>query len=142
MLLKSLRIQNRGNTSFLVLAAVTVFAVLFIFIFDLCRIFIAREVTKNASDAASLAAAQDLLFLSDQDCVSAADKATAINNCRLIECRSDYDEVTVTVEKKLNFILLSRLIPGYSSIRSTSKAKVVYPWDEHYGYCKSYEFSY
>jgi hypothetical protein len=142
MLLKSLKIKNKGNTSFIVLAAVIVFSVLFMLIFDLCRIFIAREVTKNASDAASLAAAQDLLFLGDRDCIKAAEEVTTIKNCRLIECRCGYDEVIVTVEKEFDFILLDKLLPGDSSIKATSKAEVVYPWDENYGYCKSYKFSY
>lgn len=142
MLLNSLRIKNKGNTSFIVLAAVVVLSVLFILIFDLCRIFIAREVTKNASDAASLAAAQDLLFLSDQSCVTAAQKVSTKNNCRLVECRYSYNEVIVTVEKRFEFILLDRLLPGNNYIKATSKAEVVYPWDDHYGYCKSHKFSY
>ncbi len=142
MLLNSLRIQNRGNVSLLTLVILSVFAVLFMFIFDLCRIFIAREVTKKASDAASLAVAQDLLFFENQDYSRAAKKVAAINNCILIECSCGYDEVTVTVEKKLDFILIDKLMPGYSRVKSTSKAKVIYPWEEQFDYCKSYKFSY
>jgi secretion/DNA translocation related TadE-like protein len=142
MLLKSLKIKNKGNASFIILAAVVMFSVLFVFIFDLCQIFIAREVTKNASDAASLAAAQNLLFLIDRDCIKEAEKVTTVNNCRLIECRYEYDEVIVTVEKELDFLLLDKLLPGNSSIKATSKAEVIYPWDEYYGYCKSYKFGY
>jgi secretion/DNA translocation related TadE-like protein len=142
MPLKNLKNKNRGNASSIVLAAVMVLSVLFILIFDLCRIFIAREVTKNASDAASLAAVQDLLFLSSQDCIKAAEKVSAKNDCRLIECRCGYDEVIVTVEKRFDFILLDRLLPGNNYIKATSKAEVVYPWDDNYGYCKSHKFSY
>jgi secretion/DNA translocation related TadE-like protein len=142
MLLKSLKIKNKGNTSFIVLSTVVALSVLFILIFDLCRIFIAREVTKNASDAASLAAAQDLLFLSDRDCVKAAEKVSTKNNCRLVECRCSYNEVMVTVEKRFDFILLDRLLPVNNHIEATSKAEVIYPWDDHYGYCKSYKFRY
>lgn len=142
MLLNNLRIQNRGNVSLLALAAVSVFAVLFMFIFDFCQIFIAREVTKNASDAASLSVAQDLLFFENHDCSRAAEKVAAASNCMLVECRCDYDEVTITVEKKLNFILIGKLIPGHSEIKSSSKAKVIYPWEEQFDYCGSYEFIY
>jgi uncharacterized membrane protein len=142
MLLNELKIQNKGNVSLLILVAVSVFAVIFMFIFDFCRVFIAREVLKNASDAASLASAQDLLFFENQDYSRTAEKVTAINNCKLIECRYDYDEVTVTVEKKLDFILIGKLMPGCSTIRSSSKAKVIYPWEEQFDYCRSYEFSY
>jgi secretion/DNA translocation related TadE-like protein len=142
MLLNNLRIQNRGNVSLLALVAVTVFAVLFMFIFDFCQIFIAREATKNASDAASLAVAQDLLFFENHDCSGAAEKVAASNNCVLVECICDYDEVTTTVEKKLDFILIGKLIPGHSEIRSSSKVKVIYPWEEQFNHCRSYEFIY
>ncbi len=68
MLLENLKAKNKGNISFLTLAVVVIFTVLFLLIFDLCRIFIAREETKNASDAASLAVAQNLLFFENLNC--------------------------------------------------------------------------
>ncbi len=142
MLLKNLKIQNGGNISILILTAVLVFAVLFLLMFDLCNIFIAREVTKNASDAASLAVAQNILFLENLNLNEIAGKTAGMSGCILVECKCDYDEVLVTVEKELDFILIGRLMPGYGRVRSTSKARVIYPWEEQFDYCRSYRFSY
>src|SRR4030043_1370219 len=125
MLLKNLKTQKRGNISFLTLTAVIIFAVLFLLIFDLCQVFIAREETKKASDAASLAVAQNLLFFENLDCNKMAEEGTQRNNCTLVECRHDYDEVQVTVERKLGFILVDKLI-SKCSVKSTSRAKVIY----------------
>jgi secretion/DNA translocation related TadE-like protein len=142
MLLKNLKTQKRGNISFLTLTAVIIFAVLFLLIFDLCQVFIAREETKKASDAASLAVAQNLLFFENLDCNKMAEEVTQRNNCTLVECRHDYDEVQVTVERKLDFILVDKFISKYSSVKSTSRAKVIYPWDGQFDYCDTYEFVY
>lgn len=142
MLLKNLKTQKRGNISFLTLTAVIIFAVLFLLIFDLCQVFIAREETKKASDAASLAVAQNLLFFENLDCNKMAQEVIQRNNCTLIECRYDYDEIQVTVEKKLDFILLDKFILKYASVKSTSRAKVIYPWDGQFDYCDTYEFVY
>jgi len=142
MLLKNLKTQNNGNISFLTLSVVIIFAVLFLLIFDLCQIFIARESTKNAADSASLAIAQNLLFFENLSCKTIADKIVSKNNCKLVGCKYNYDEVVVTVEKELNFILIDRLIPKYSKVRSTSKAKVIYPWDNKFSYCSTYKFGY
>src|SRR3972149_3171082 len=140
MLLKNLKAQNRGNISFLTLAVVIVFSVLFLLIFDLCQVFIAREETKNASDAVSLAVAQNLLFFENSDCNKIAEETAQKNNCILIEYSYDYDEVMVTVERKLDFILIDKFISKDCSVRSTSKTKVIYPWDDQFGYCETYEF--
>ena len=142
MLLKNLKAQNKGNISFLALAVVAIFTVLFLLIFDLCQIFIAREETKNASDAASLAVAQNLLFFENPDCNKIVEEVVRKNNCVLVECRYGYDEVLVPVERKLDFILVDKFIPKYCSVRSTSKAKVVYPWDGQFNYCSTYKFGY
>ncbi len=142
MLLKDLNTQNRGNISFLAMAAVIVFSVLLLLIFDLCHIFIAREETKNASDAISLAVAQNMLFFEDSDCNMIAEEMARKNNCILIEYSYDYDDVIVTVEKTFDFVLIDKFITKSSSIRSTSKTKVIYPWDDRFGYCKTYKFGY
>lgn len=142
MLLKDLKTQNKGNISFLAMAAVIVFSILFLLIFDLCHIFIAREETKNASDAVSLAVAQNLLFFEDQDCSMIAEEMARKNNCILIEYSYDYDDVIVTVEKTFDFIFIDKFIANSGSIRSTSKTKVIYPWDDRFGYCKTYKFGY
>jgi uncharacterized membrane protein len=142
MLLENLKAQNKGNISFLTLAVVITFSALFLLVFDLCQVFIAREETKNASDAASLAVAQNLLFFENLDCNKIAEEAAQRNGCILVECTNNYDEVMVTVERKLNFILIDKFIFKNCSVRSTSKAKVIYPWDEQFDYCDTYEFNY
>lgn len=142
MLLKNLKVQNKGNISFLTLAVVIIFSVLFLLIFDLCQIFIAREETKNASDAASLAVAQNLLFFENLDCNKIAEEVAQRNSCILVGCVDNYDEVMVTVERKLKFILIGKFILRNCSVRSTSKAEVIYPWDDKFGYCDTYKFSY
>ena len=142
MLLKELNTQNRGSISFFVLAVVIIFSILFLFIFDLCQIFVAREETKNAADAVSLAVAQNLLFFEDSYCNMIAEELARKNNCVLVEYSYDYDNVIVTVEKTPDFVLIDKFMTKNSSIRSTSKTNVIYPWDDRFGYCKTYEFGY
>jgi hypothetical protein len=142
MLLKKLKIHSNGNISLPALAGVIIFSILFMVIFDICRIFIAREETKNASDAASLAVVQNLLFFEEQDCSRIAGEIIRSNNCKLIECICDYDAVTVTVEKDIRFILVNKFTGRCARVKSTSRAKVVYPWDERFDYCNSCEFSF
>ena len=142
MLLKELNTQNRGSISFFVLAVVIIFSILFLLIFDLCQIFVAREETKNTADAVSLAVAQNLLFFEDSYCNMIAEELARKNNCVLVEYSYDYDNVIVTVEKTPDFVLIDKFITKNSSIRSTSKTSVIYPWDDRFGYCKTYEFGY
>lgn len=142
MLLKRLKTNNNGNISLPVLAAVIIFSILFMVIFDICRIFTAREETKNASDSASLAVVQNLLFFEERDCSRIAGEVARSSNCTLIECIYDYDDVTVTVEKDIRFILINRFTGHCARVKSTSRAKVIYPWDERFNYCNSYEFSF
>lgn len=134
--------NNSGNVALLVLVMVTVLSILFLAILDICQIFKVREETKNASDAASLAVAQNLLFFEKPDCIRVAEEVSLLNNCVLVECICSYDEVTVTVKKDVEFFLIDKFIEGYSMIESTSKTKVVYPWDEKFNYCNSYRFSF
>ena len=142
MLLKELNTQNRGSISFFVLAVVIIFSILFLLIFDLCQIFVAREETKNTADAVSLAVAQNLLFFEDSYCNMIAEELARKNNCVLVEYSYDYDNVIVTVEKTPDFVLIDKFMTKNSSIRSTSKTNVIYPWDDRFGYCKTYEFGY
>src|SRR4030042_5019975 len=139
MLLKELNTQNRGSISFFVLAVVIIFSILFLLIFDLCQIFVAREETKNAADAVSLAVAQNLLFFEDSYCNMIAEELARKKNFVLVKYSYDFDNVIVNVEKTLDFVLIDKFIIKSSSIRSTSKTSVIYPWDDRFGYCKTYE---
>lgn len=142
MLLENIKTGKDGNISVLTMAATIFFSFLFLLIFDSCQIFIARESTKNASEAASLAVAQNLIFFEDLDCNAVASEIAERNNCVIVDCVCSYDEVIVTAEKKLNFILLDKVTSRYNRVQSISKVKVIYPWDRQFGFCKHYKFGY
>jgi len=142
MLIESLKNNRKGNISILALVSVIFIAFLFLLVFDLCQIFVARENTKNSSDAASLAVAQNLVFFESKNLKEIAQKVVKKNNCILVDCIYDYDEVVVIAEEKLNFILISKFTSKYNRVQSISKTKVIYPWDRRFGFCKYYKFDY
>ena len=134
--------KEKGSISLLALFLTIFFAFIFMLCIDLCRIYVARELTKNAADSASLSIAQNLLFFENFDYESTAKKISSGNNCELAECYLDYDEVVVITEKKVSFILVDKFFPEHCTVKSTSKAKIIYPWDDYFGFCKSYEFDF
>ena len=138
----SYRVNNKGNISILILFLTMFFAFLFMVCIDLCRIYIARELTKDAADAASLSIAQNLLFFENFDYKNAAEEISSKNKCELVQCYLDYDEVVVIMEKKLNFILIDKFFPESCTVKSISKTKIIYPWDDYFGFCKNYEFNF
>ncbi|MBU4293961.1 MAG: Tad domain-containing protein [Actinobacteria bacterium] len=146
MLLSSIKNKNKGkdkgNISMLALFLTIFFAFIFMVCIDLCRIYIARELTKGAADAASLSIAQNLLFFENFDYKNAAEEISSKNKCELVECYLDYDEVVVSMEKKLNFILINKFFPESCTVKSISKTKIIYPWDDYFGFCKNYEFNF
>jgi uncharacterized membrane protein len=134
--------RSNGNISIFSLILTLIFALLFLLLIDFCRIFIAREITKKASDAAALAVAQNLVFFHNFDCRMIAEKVTAENNCYLAGYDLSYDEVTIVTGKEMKFILIDKFLPKSCVIQSVSKTKVIYPWDDFFGYCKFYKFNY
>ena len=146
MLLSNIKNVNKGNSkgniSMLALFLTMFFAFLFMVCIDLCRIYIARELTKDAADAASLSIAQNLLFFENFDYINAAEEISSKNKCDLVECYLDYDEVVVIMGKKLNFILIDKFFPESCTVKSISKTKIIYPWDDYFGFCKNYEFNF
>ena len=134
--------NNRGNISMLALFLTVFFAFLFMVCIDLCRIYIARELTKDAADAASLSIAQNLLFFENFDYENTAEEISGKNKCELAKCYLEYDEVVVIMEKKLNFILIKKFFPESCTVKSISKTKIIYPWDDYFGFCKNYEFNF
>jgi len=134
--------NNKGNISMLALFLTMFFAFLFMVCIDLCRIYIARELTKDAADATSLSIAQNLLFFENFDYKNAAEEISSKNKCELVQCYLDYDEVVVSMEKKLNFILIDKFFQESCTVKSTSKARIIYPWDDYFGFCKNYEFNF
>ena len=131
-----------GNITVLALVLVVFFAFVFLILSDVCRIFIARSVTKKAADSAALAVSQNLLFFDVDLAESLAKNIVERNNCSLVEVYIGYDQATVFAKKEVEFTFLK--FAGFKSceITSYSKAAVIYPWDESLGLCKSYRFGY
>jgi hypothetical protein len=131
-----------GNITILALVLIVFFAFVFLVLSDFCRIFIARSITKKAADSAALAVSQNLLFFYEGSAQNIAKDIVEKSNCSLVELYIGYNETTVFAKKEVKFIFLN--IAGFSGceIISCSKAKVIYPWDESLGLCKSYRFGY
>ena len=131
-----------GNITIPALALIVFFAFVFLVLSDFCRIFIARSETKKAADSAALAVSQNLLFFDADSAESLAKNIVEQNNCSLAEVYISYDQATVFAKKEVEFIFLK--FAGFNSceITSSSKAAVIYPWDESLGLCKSYRFGY
>lgn len=134
--------NNSGNISIFAVILIFIFVLLFLLMIDLSRIFTAREITKNASDAAALAVAQNILFFENSDYEETATEVLKKNNCFLDYLDFSYDEITVAAGKEMNFLLIDMFFPGEFKIKSESKVKILYPWDDFFGYCKFYEFNY
>ncbi|MFO7929106.1 MAG: pilus assembly protein TadG-related protein [Candidatus Humimicrobiaceae bacterium] len=132
----------KGNITIITLVATLVLLLVFLSLFDLCRVFIAREKTKNAADAAALAVSQNLIFFEKEDIESIALKVLSQYNCQLVSYRVSYDEVIIVAGKKLDFLIIDKFIHKYDVIKSISKAKVIYPWDKKLNYCEYYQFKY
>ena len=133
---------SNGSISIFAIVLTTIFALIFLLAVDLCRIFVAREITKNAADAASLSVAQNLMFFENMDCEDVAEKIVKEHGCILTSCICAYDEVIVVAEKKIKFILIDKFASDGSIIQSASRTKVIYPWDDYFDYCRSYKFDY
>jgi uncharacterized membrane protein len=129
--------KNKGNAAIITLAALFIVCVLSLFLIDLSRIYVAREQAKNASDAAALAVTQKLLFFDSEGLEEEAREVIFKNDCKFHEMEVFYDEVTVTAIKEVEYLFLGNLFIKDSIIFCTSRAKVVYPWDESLGRCKS-----
>jgi uncharacterized membrane protein len=140
--LNKIRAAINGNISILAIVLILLFAFMFLAVSDLCRIFVARESAKKAADAVALSIAQNLLFFDNVECYEIAEKIAEKNYSRLCDLQVSYDEVIVTVERDLKFVLIARFFPDGCRIIVRSKTKVVYPWDDYFGLCNSYRFSY
>ena len=140
--IKKIKNEEPGNISVLALVIILLLAFLFLVLGDICRIFVAREATKKAADAVALAVSQDVLFFETDAVISTAEIYADRNSCRLTGLELSYDEVTVTVDKKIDFLIIKNIYPDGCTVSSSSCVRVIFPWDEHFGFCKSYRFSY
>lgn len=134
--------KESGNISVVAVFLIILFAILFLILGDICRVFIVREATKKAADAVSLAVSQDILFFNIKESHRNAGIIAESNSCRLTDLKITYDKVLVTVEKDLDFLIIKSLYPGGCTIYASSCSRVIFPWDECFGFCDSYKFKY
>lgn len=134
--------STKGNLSILLALLTLMAALLFVSIFDIFQLYIAREHTKNASDAIALAVAQNLLFFNEDEIFITADEISKKNDCEIDFIKFDYEEITVTTVKKVKFMFVGKILKNSDTVYSTSKVKVTYPWDERFKNCNSFEFEF
>ncbi|MBN1299359.1 MAG: Tad domain-containing protein [Actinobacteria bacterium] len=139
---KSLYKGRRGSISIISLFSVIIFALIFLLLIDLSRIFVARTMTKKSSDASSLAIAQDLLFFEKDRAIGTALEIAEQNNCDFGSITVTYDEVIVSNKKTVSFVLAGIFLKDSITVTSASRSKITYPWDERINLCKRYRFDY
>ncbi|MBM3699913.1 MAG: hypothetical protein FJW68_03205 [Actinobacteria bacterium] len=135
-------LSARGNISILSLVSVIAFSFVFLLIADCCRIFTAMSACRKAADAAVLAVSQDLLFLERDNAAVTAQEIASRNGCVLKEISVSYDKVSVSAEKRIDFIFLRIFGRQSCSVISVSGTDIIYPWDEVFGLCKRHRFNY
>jgi len=117
-----------GNVAILSITITIVLIVFTPFIIDVAILFKTRADAKSASDAASLAAAQEILFLEDGENVA---KFTAEkNNTKLVSYFANNNEVIVTTSKIAKFIFIDNFMKDSIEIKATSSSEVKFPWGE------------
>ncbi|GAH54800.1 unnamed protein product [marine sediment metagenome] len=119
---------QKGNVTILSITITIVLIVFTPFIIDVAILFKTRADAKSASDAASLAAAQEILFLEDGENVAKA--IAEKNNAKLVSYFVNNNEVTVTTSKIATFIFIDNFIKDSIEIKATSSSEVKFPWGE------------
>jgi hypothetical protein len=134
--------STKGNISILLALLTLMAALLFVSVFDIFALYIAREHTKNASDAIALAVAQNLLFFDEDEIMIITDEISKKNDCEIDSIKFSYEEITVTTFKKVKFIFAGKILKKGDTVYSTSNVKVIYPWDERFKNCDSFIFEF
>ena len=114
--------STKGNLSILMAFSTLIAAILFVSIFDIFALYIAREHTKNASDAIALALAQNLLFFNEDEIFIITEKISKKNDCEIDSVKLGYEEITVTTVKKVKFIF-----KFFKKFYNSSKNKFRFP---------------
>jgi len=117
-----------GNVTILSITITIVLIVFTPFIIDVAILFKTRADAKSASDAASLAAAQEILFLEDGENIAKA--IAEKNSAKLVSYFANDNEVIVTTSKIANFIFIDNFIKDTIEIKATSSSEVKFPWSE------------
>ena len=134
--------NTKGNLSILMAFLTLAAAILFISVFDIFSLYIAREHTKNASDAIALALAQNLLFFDEDEILIITDEISKKNDCEVDSVELGYEEIAVTTVKKVKFLFAGMILKNSDTVYSTSRVKVTYPWDERFKNCDWFEFDF
>jgi hypothetical protein len=134
--------STKGNLSILMAVLTLMAALLFVSVFDIFQLYIAREHTKNASDAIALAVAQNLLFFDEDEILIITDEISKKNDCEIDSIKFGYEEITVTTVKRVKFMFAGKILKNSDTVYSTSKVKVTYPWDERFKNCDSFKFEF
>jgi hypothetical protein len=134
--------NTRGNLSILMAFATLIAALLFVSVFDIFQLYIAREHTKNASDAIALALAQNLLFFDEHKIFLISDEISKKNDCEIDSVKLGYEEIIVTTVKKVKFMFAGRIFKNSDTVYSASRVKVTYPWDKRFNNCDYFEFDF
>ncbi len=134
--------KQKGNVSLILMVSTVLIFIFFLILFDLTRIFVAREQTKNASDSAVLAAAQNLIYFDRGKAESIAQKAVGEHGCSLVYLKIEYDEIEACTEKEPRLIILGYFLSQGTKVRSVSRSRVIYPWDHSFNYCDYYKFDF
>jgi len=134
--------NTKGNLSILMALITLMAALFFVSVFDIFQLYIAREHTKNASDAIALAVAQNLLFFEEDEIFIITDEISKKNDCEIDSIKFSYEEITVTTVKTVKFIFAGKILKNNGMVYSTSRVKVTYPWDEKFKNCDWFEFDF
>jgi secretion/DNA translocation related TadE-like protein len=116
---------QRGSASLLVMVALSFSTILAAFASDLSRASAARTRAQAAADAASLAAAQELVVPTESTPAELAADYAARNGARLVECDcpSGGQDVTVSVELAVSLPFLGQS----RTVRVSARAVVAAP---------------
>lgn len=114
--------REDGNASLAVLGAVAIAMVVLLAVGDLAVFVVARAKAQTAADAASLAAAADLIPGTITSPAASADRYARLNGASLVscDCRAGARAVEVVVNVPVRFIML-RSRPG---VRARARAEV------------------
>ncbi|MBA7602830.1 hypothetical protein ES703_09926 [subsurface metagenome] len=117
-----------GNLTILSIAVAMILILFTPFIIDVAILLKTRADAKSAADAASLAAAQEILFLENGEDVARA--VAEMNNTKLISYSVKNNETVVTVSKTANLIFIDNFIKNSIEIKATSSSETRFPWEE------------
>ena len=135
--------KQDGNAILFIISLVLVCIIILLALFDLCRVYIVREAIKTVSESIALSASQELLYFRPENIKDLAEDIASNSGCRLISLDIGYDEIYVKVVKKINVPVLGKIgLKRFKAVSSSSRVKVIYPWDRKWKKCLYYEFGY